>query len=290
MKEIRITKTGWIFILLTILLGFAAVNTGNNLVYLIASGFLSFMAVSGLLGKGNISKIDIVIDLPQEIYAEKDAFIKIRLKNNKKLFPAFLIRVSFDNKSVLFPFVDPKGEDIGNISTIFNKRGFYSISNIHISSVFPFNFFVRCRKIETPCEFIVFPMPKKCNIRHFFINTRSTGELTTDKKGFEPEILSIRNYIKTDPFKYISWKASAKTGELKTKELSAHLSEPIIIDLDEIEINGLEEKISCITYILIKNIKQNIPIGIKIKKKLYKPDVTKQHRINMLKELALYNG
>ncbi len=289
MKEIRITKTGWIFILLTILLGFAAVNTGNNLVYLIASGFLSFMAVSGLLGKGNISKIDIAIDLPQEIYAKKDTFIKIRLKNNKRLFPAFLIRVNFDNRSVIFPFVDPKGEDIKNISTIFNKRGFYSISNINISSVFPFNFFVRCRKIDTTCEFIVFPMPKKCNISHFLIDKRFIGEISTDKKGYEPEILSIRNYIKTDPFKYISWKASAKTGELKTKELSAPSSQPIIIDLDEIEIRELEEKISCITYVVIKNIQKNIPIGIKINNKLYKPNVTKQHRINILKELALYN-
>ena len=43
--------------MLTLLLGFAAVNTGNNLLYLLVSALLGFMAVSGILGRLNLAVI-----------------------------------------------------------------------------------------------------------------------------------------------------------------------------------------------------------------------------------------
>jgi len=48
---IKINKAGYIYILLTILVGFSAVNTANNLVYIIASALLSYMLVSGISGE-----------------------------------------------------------------------------------------------------------------------------------------------------------------------------------------------------------------------------------------------
>jgi len=49
---------------MTLLLGFAAVNTGNNLLYLLVSALLGFMAVSGVLGKWNLSRLRRGLILP----------------------------------------------------------------------------------------------------------------------------------------------------------------------------------------------------------------------------------
>lgn len=288
---IKITKAGYIYIALTIFLGISAVNTGNNLVYLIVSALLSFMGISGFFGKRNLSKVDINIEFPQEIYANKEFPLKINLTNRRGFLPVFLMRVKIDAYETIFPFIDKKSCAVRYTNVSFERRGRYEIKNIHICSVFPFSFFMRCRRLEKSFDFIVFPEPKKCDLLSTFEKEKlSKGERHLDKAGFESEILSIREYIHGDPFKYISWKATAKTGELKTKELSSLAFQPIIVDFEKITIKDTEEKISCITYTILQLLKKNIPVGLKIGDKFHMPDVSNAHKISILKELALYGG
>ncbi|MDI6801205.1 MAG: DUF58 domain-containing protein [Thermodesulfovibrionales bacterium] len=275
---------------MTLFLGFSAVNTGNNLVYLVVSALLSFMGISGFFGKRNLSGIDIDIELPQEIYAGRDFPLKIRLKNNRAFLQAFLIKITIGKYETFFPFIDKKKEIINYINISFEARGRYKMDNLHICSVFPFNFFIRCKKINKSFEFIVFPKPEKCVLKSYFEKERiQKGEQPLDKIGYEADIISIREYIHGDPFKHISWKATAKTGELKTKDLSALSYQPIVIDFDTVNIRNTEEKLSCITYTVSHLFKLGIPVGLKIRNKLYKPGISISHKTNILKELALYD-
>ncbi len=276
---------------MTLFLGFSAVNTGNNLIYLIVSALLSFMGISGFFGKRNLSKINMEVEYPQEIYANKEFPLKIKLKNNRGFLPVFLIKIKTEAYETIFPFVDKKSESIKYMNISFKERGKYEIKNVYICSVFPFNFFIRCRRLNNPFKFIVFPEPKRCELLSSFEKQRITkGERHLDKAGFESEILSIREYIHGDPFKHINWKATAKTGELKTKELSSLAFQPIVIDFERITIKNIEERISCITYIILQLLKKNIPVGLKIGNRFYKPDVSNAHKITILKELSLYGA
>lgn len=287
---IKITKAGYIYIALTLFLGFSAVNTGNNLVYLIVSALLSFMGISGFFGKRNLSKVDIDAELPQEIYANKEFPLKIRLKNKRGFLPVFLMKVKIEEtEEALFPFIDKNSGAAEYINISFKQRGKYGIKDVHICSVFPFNFFIRCKRLDKSLDFIVFPEPQKCALLTSFEREKiSKGERPLDKSGYESDILSIREYIQGDPFKYINWKATAKTGELKTKELSSLAYQPIVIDFDRSSIKNIEERISCITYTVLQLLKKNIPVGLKIGDRFYKPDVSNSHKISILKELALY--
>jgi uncharacterized protein (DUF58 family) len=94
--------------------------------------------------------------------------------------------------------------------------------------------------------------------------------------------------VRGDPLKYIHWKATAKTGKLKTKELSSLAHRPVIIDFEKVSITNIEERISSVAYAIVQFCKNNIPIGLKINGNLYLPDVSPAHKINLLRELALY--
>jgi uncharacterized protein (DUF58 family) len=295
-RVITITKAGWLYIAVTILLGFSAVNTGNNLIYLIVAVFLSFMGISGFFGRRNLLDIHITVELPDEIYARTRVPLKVTLHNNRRFLPAFLIRVHLHDQKVLFPFVDAKAGDVSYVITTFNERGIVRISDFHVCSVFPFNFFVRCKKIERAMEVTVFPHAEKCELPGLSERERqSRGERSIDKAGYEAEIMTMRDYIKGDPIKYIHWKATAKTGKLKTKELSTLSHQPVIIDMDAVPIKNMEERISCITYVILKLCRQNIPVGLKIKGTFYKPFKTAQgerskaNKLNMLRALAVYD-
>lgn len=272
-------------------MGFAAVNTGNNLVYLIVAALLSFMGVSGFFGRRNLLKVDMDAEIPQEIYANKEIPLEIRLKNRRSFLPVFLMRVKIEGYETLFPFIDKGSASVKYIKIAFKERGRYKIKDVHICSVFPFSFFTRCRRLDKPFDFIVFPEPKKCELLSSFEREKTAGgERHLDRAGYESEILSIREYIHGDPFKYINWTATAKTGELKTKELSSRAYQPIVIDFKKSTVRNIEERISCVTYTILQLLKKNIPVGLKIGDRFYKPDVSNAHKKSILKELALYGA
>ncbi len=250
---------------------------------------LSFMGISGIFGKINLSKIDVTIKIPEEIYAGIPAPIKVELKNNKKFFPVILAKIKIFDKDKIFLSVDKKSKDSIFIELKFNKRGIYNLEKISICSVFPFNFFTRCRNLQKNVQFLVFPKAKPCKILSDEGNTKEKkGEKFSNKTGYENELISIRNYKIGDPLKYISWKATAKTDKLKTKELSSSSFNPVLIDFNEIPANNLEEKISCTTFLILDFYKKGVPVGLKIDKTVYKPDLSKNHKIKLLKELAKY--
>jgi uncharacterized protein (DUF58 family) len=117
---------------------------------------------------------------------------------------------------------------------------------------------------------------------------KNTGEHSAGRTGYEDDLISVRDYQSGDPLKYINWKATAKTDQLKTKQFASHLSRPVTLDFAMLPMTGVEDKLSCLTYMIIRLLKNNIPVGLKLKNKLMKPNVTYNHKIRLLKELALY--
>ena len=105
------------------MLGFAAVNTGNNLIYLLVSALLGFMAISGILGKWNLSKITISCTPPEEVYDGLPTLFSINLENNRRWLPVFLMEVALGEKVVLFPLVDPGQSKSKSLEAVLNGRG-----------------------------------------------------------------------------------------------------------------------------------------------------------------------
>ncbi|MDD5007645.1 MAG: DUF58 domain-containing protein [Syntrophorhabdaceae bacterium] len=258
---------------------------------MIVSALLSFMSISGIFGKNNLSKIALHIDFPQEIYAHNKFPVKVTIRNLRRFLPAFLIRLKTDFFETLFPFTDTRGGTTKYVSISLPKRGLYHLKRSTINSVFPFNFFTRFRQLEGNIDVVVFPELRHCELYALYAKDKKVkGEKASDKIGFESDIVSIREYVHGDPLKYIHWKATAKTGKLKTKELSTLTYRPIVIDFEKVTIRDIEEKISCIAYSIVHLLKKNIPIGLKINNRFYEPGTSYAHKISMLKELALYDN
>lgn len=246
------------------------------------------MAVSGYFGRTNLFMTKVELEFPDEIYSNKPFPLKITLINERKFMPVFLIRILVADESILFPFVDCGAKMQKYITYTFSKRGYNNIADIYISSVFPFNFFVRNRVLKIDVTTIVFPEPKPCELSWFFDKDYTTdGDRVSNKSGYGLDILSLRNYIHGDPLKYISWKATAKTDTLKTKEFSSKSAKPVIIDYDKIKINSVEEKTSCIAYYILLLLRNNTPVGLKISDKLYKPELSYSNKLKMMGELSL---
>lgn len=286
---IKITKAGYFYISLTIILGFSAVNTANNLVYIIAAAMLSFMAVSGFFGRGNLRGIRATIDLPDEVYARRPLPIRVTLVNSRRFLPAFLIRVSLGETTVLFPFVDSHQQASRFIQWVFPQRGQIQFDRLYLSSVFPFNFFIRYADVSDDRTHLVFPEPQRwALLEETQRQPRHAGNQTSSRSGQEDDLIAVRDYVDGDPLKHINWKATARTDQLKTKQFAAPLAQPVILDLAKLPPADLETKLSWVTYAINRFIKHNVPVGLRLDGQSFPPGTHRTHKLRLLKELAVY--
>ncbi|GAB7026082.1 DUF58 domain-containing protein [Geotalea toluenoxydans] len=274
---------------MTLFLGFAAVNTGNNLLFLIVSAMLGFMAVSGVAGWANIRGLKLQLVLPEEIYAGAETLAVIKLTNTKRLMPSFLLQIMVCGKSMDFNYISSSSTETDSVVVKFTHRGLQPMGEALVFSPFPVNFFVRCNRLRLEDEFIVFPAP----IHASFATAAEQGQPNTDplplSRGMEGEVNRIKDYAGGDPLKMIHWRLSAKHPLLKVKEMSAGGGEPVILDPRLLPGSTLEARLSSAVFLINRLIRDNRPVGLRISDRIIKPKASKSHRLRLLTELALYD-
>ena len=72
-RRLKLTREGKYLIGITFGVGFAAINTGNNLLYLLLGMLLSLIVVSGVLSELSLRKLTVVRRLPPNAPAERRA-------------------------------------------------------------------------------------------------------------------------------------------------------------------------------------------------------------------------
>ena len=92
-RRIRFTRAGLLFTLGALGVGFAAINTGNNLLYLLLGAMLGAMAVSGWLSEQTLRGLAITRSAPTGIPVEQDVRIRYRVTNRKGRLASFAVEL-----------------------------------------------------------------------------------------------------------------------------------------------------------------------------------------------------
>jgi uncharacterized protein (DUF58 family) len=274
---------------MTLVLGFSAVNTGNNLLYLLVSALLGFMAVSGLLGQQNLNRLALEIVPPEEVYAGHPTLIRVRLLNRRRRLPGFLLRLELPQGTALFPVIEAGGELSRPLALTPQRRGYQSVSPVWVSSHFPINFFVRSRRLSEQPAFLVLPAPRNGPPASADGEEWSGAGLDLPRPGSTGELQSISDYQGTEPLKAIHWKLSARHAELKVKQLSGQGRQPVMLDPDRLPGTDLEERLGRSCYLINRLMRNQQPVGLRLGGREIAPALGKPHRLRLLRELALYD-
>ena len=86
-RQLRVPFAGRAFLLVTLGVGVAAVNTGNNLLYLALSLNLSLILLSGILSEGTLRHVTLKVRLASEAFAGGEAFLAVTCSTGAKRFP-----------------------------------------------------------------------------------------------------------------------------------------------------------------------------------------------------------
>jgi len=88
-----VTRAGMIYILISVVIGIAAINTGNNLLYVVVAALLSAILVSGIASALVLRSLTLDLHLPEHVFAGRPMLARLLLQNASSWLPSFSVRV-----------------------------------------------------------------------------------------------------------------------------------------------------------------------------------------------------
>jgi uncharacterized protein (DUF58 family) len=237
-EGIRITTVGLWFVLLTFLVAIAATNTGNNSLYTVLALMFAVLIQSGVLSRENVRKLEVELEPPGEVFANRPFALGFTLKSRSRLVPRWflLFTVSRSAQPLLVPFLPRRGKSVGSMDMMIQKRGLHSFPWAHVSSLFPFGFFRKGVRYPVELEVLVFPELFAAGASQLE-EVEQLGEDASRRAGTGHGLFALRQYRRGDDPRGIHWKQTARTGSMIYMERESERSRRLSVLFD----NGVGE-------------------------------------------------
>jgi uncharacterized protein (DUF58 family) len=82
-----------VYLGMVLVIGVAALNTGNNLLFIVVSAMLAAIVVSGLSSAAVLRGMELEVVLPAHVFARRAVLAQFRLRNRRRRLPAFSLNV-----------------------------------------------------------------------------------------------------------------------------------------------------------------------------------------------------
>jgi len=221
-RRLRFTREGRYFVAISIGIGLAAINTGNNLLYLLLGWLLSTIVASGVLSDMTMRGLRVSRRAPGRIFANRPFLMEIGVENKKPRLASYSIEIEdlLDgrplDKRCYFLKIPLGRTQRTSYRHTFPRRGVYELDGFRISTKFPFALFRKSRDVDLADEVLVFPeiypVPPPAP------RARYIGETQVQKIGRRGEFFGLREYRDGDDRRSIHWRSSARTGRLLVRE------------------------------------------------------------------------
>jgi uncharacterized protein (DUF58 family) len=237
-RSLGFTPFGTRFVVITLAVGIAAVNSGSNLLYLVVSMMLSMVLLSGVLSEQALRKLNVSRALPREIFAGSPFTVRYVLANRKRRVPSFALTVSeyqadgASGRGAFLFMLPPGGQGHAAVSREVRSRGRWVISGFEVATRFPFGLFRKSVLIPNVQEKTVYP--RIVPLPHKALDALSgrSGEMPSNRKGPGTDVRNLRDYLPRDDARIIHWKASARLMRLMAKEFEELRQDAVTVILD----------------------------------------------------------
>jgi uncharacterized protein (DUF58 family) len=247
--DYKVTREGLVFLVGIALVTFAAMNTGNNLLFMVLAVLLAALLISGLLSRIVLGGIEVRLELPQHIFAQRATTAVVELRNVKNMAPSFSVALVSDvspaagkksapapgqpilDRPVYFPHIPHLQAVRQTVELTFPHRGIYRQDRLGLRTRFPFGFLQKTRRVDSAIEAVVFPRIQPTE-EFFEVLPLVSGELESYQRGRGNDLYAIRDYQLNDNARHVDWKASARTGALQVKEFAREDERRVMLVFD----------------------------------------------------------
>ena len=229
-RRLRPTRAGWSFFALIFGVGFAALNTGNNLLYLVLALMLAFLVLSGVLSESALRGVAVRRRIPRELYAERDAWVSVEIYNEQRRVASYALVVEDRIRSGRQEIpagrctalrIEAGGFETRSYRLRPSARGELAFAGFAVFTRFPFGLFSKSLAIDAAERALVYPAVDPVAIPPDFGGVRESGEAVAGPRGRGAEVSGIREYASGDVPRRIDWRASLRARSLWVRDVQS---------------------------------------------------------------------
>ena len=298
-RRLKFAREGKYFVVVAVGVGFAAINTGNNLLYLVLGWLLSVIIASGVLSEQTLRKLVITRTPPPRVQAGKPFLMMVSVQNAKRKIPSFSLQVEdvaqqrLLDKKCFFLKVPAGTTHRTSYRHVVPRRGLVQFDGFRVSTRFPFALFKKTRFVRAESSLVV--LPATFPVRIPAPRASFGGMETRSRTGHSGDFFGLREYREGDDRRDVHWRSSARHGRLLVREYEdeVHRRATLVVDnslpdgADQAETDELERAVSLVASLAVAYLEHRYAVRLIARGAEVRMGTGPAHKARLLRALAL---
>jgi uncharacterized protein (DUF58 family) len=233
---LKVTREGKYFILITFGVGFAAINTGNNLLYLLLGMLLSLIVVSSVMSELSLRDLTVTRRLPPRAQVGRPHTVEVEVHNHKERVPSYAIEIEDlragqpADKRCFFLKISPGSAQVAAYRRTPARRGRDKHVGFRIATRFPFGLFEKSRDLMSDGDLIIYPAVDSVLLPPKAQSGAQSGYGALEA-GRGQDILTVRPFREGDDVRDIYWRKSV--NQMVVRERAREAEQEVRLTLDD---------------------------------------------------------
>ncbi len=294
--RLKLTRWGGLFLLSMLILGFAAVNTGNNALMALFGLALASYAVSGVWSRQVLGGAEIRAVAPKEIFAGRPVMVEVEILNRCRLFPAYgiVLRDRLGRVVLVQKLLAASAASRHSIETCFPDRGWAEIGPWTLEVLLPLGFFVKSKVVLERREVLVYPRLLSASATTSDGRERGRSTERFDDRGREGEVVQLRNFREGDDTRQMHWKQTARQQQPIVTDRQRRASDPVffVVDprvsdvADATILSRFETMVSEVATGVVSRLERGDEVGLVVGERVFPPERSARRAARLLRPLA----
>ena len=239
-RKLKFTREGKYYLGITLGVGFAAINTGNNLLYLLLGMLLALIVVSGVMSDLSLRHLVVTRKLPARAQVGRAHLVEIEVLNKKRRVPSYAIEIEDlragqpADKRCFFLKISPGSTQVAAYRRTPAKRGVDRHVGFRIATRFPFGLFEKSRELHAEGSLIIYPAVDPVNVGRDPRGVRE-GFDGANGRGAGEEMFGLRPMREGDDPRDIYWRKSTRREAPVLRERARETAPDVVIRLDVVK-------------------------------------------------------
>ncbi|NLV44835.1 MAG: DUF58 domain-containing protein [Candidatus Hydrogenedentes bacterium] len=264
----RLTRSGWIMLLVLFLLLLSAWNTGENLLYIVFGCVFGMFFLSMVAGRWSLRKTSVRRGAPYAVFREEPFSCTVHIQNHKRIVPSISLRIQQQQASAGYILRIPARHQAStSIESVFSRRGVYTLPPCELVTHYPFGFLELRRRYEDILEVLVYPKVRPARLPA--LESSSGMQMVQSRNvGEGDEFFALREYNHGDDLRLIVWRISARLGKWMVREMGIGNARIVTFVLDTRKTDApdyeavFEEMIDLAGSLMVTLLKRQYSVGL----------------------------
>jgi len=236
---LRVTLAGWLFLLVSLLVGLAAVRSQMPMMFILFGAMLGGMAVSSMIARGMVIAADVHRELPTRAWQFETVFFGYHLRNRRRRTPCLGIALyeiapkGVENAYGYCVHLPGRGVFRAGCRLSAENRGRVNLKGVRLTTKFPFGLVIVRRDVDQPASLVVWPAKGRIKpdlFRHGALEASSAPP--SRLQGGQDEFFGLREYRMGDSPRWIHWRRSAGRETPVVREMAHPVPDVLFLVLD----------------------------------------------------------